>query len=138
MAESTARVARSLPGTAITAATAISSSLVTAAIAAGTLGAVPSNVAALTALVALLSATNGASRRAAVLGAFAADVAGLTAAVAALLGLRCGALTAQVALVAAVVAGGVALAGAVGSTVSRVTAYICQSKFESRPTHPER
>jgi hypothetical protein len=89
-------------------------------------------VAALTALVALLTAADTTRRRTAVLGALAADVASLAAAVAALLSLRCGALTAQVTLVAAVVASGVALAGAVGRTVSRVAAYMISESSSKR------
>lgn len=135
MAEATARVASGLPGstTTVATATAVSSTLVSSTIATSTLGAVPSNVTPLAALVALLTAASTSHGSSAVLGALAADVAGLTTAVAALLGLGSGAFTAQVTLVAAVVAGRVALAGAVGSTVGRVAAY----KIKSARVHDQ-
>ncbi|KAF1979220.1 hypothetical protein BU23DRAFT_549239 [Bimuria novae-zelandiae CBS 107.79] len=146
VAEAAARVTGGLPRTAVatatTSTTTVASTLVTAAaIAAGSSrGTVPSNVTPLAALVTLLTAAGTTHGGAAVLGALAADVTGLAAAVAALLGLGSSALTAQVALIAAVVAGGVALAGAVGRAVGRVAALchvsqtsspkVCASRYE--------
>lgn len=131
MAETAAGVAGGLPRTAI-ASSAVASTLVATSVATGTLSAVPGDVTPLAALVALLATTLASHGGTAILGAFAADVAGLAAAVAALLSLGSGALAAQVALVTAVVAGGVTLARAVGRTVGRVATYeISQRSWES-------
>jgi hypothetical protein len=88
-----------------------------------TLGAVTGDVSGLATLVAFLSArTLHAAGGSTLLGALTADVTGATAAVAGLLGLRGGALAAQMALLAAVVASRVALGGALGSAVRVVSA----------------
>ncbi|KAF2156175.1 hypothetical protein K461DRAFT_91738 [Myriangium duriaei CBS 260.36] len=121
VAETTAGVA-SLATTGSTVATAEPT------LAAEAATAVAGNVADLAALVALHAATGGTAERATTggttrLGALARHMAGLTAAIAGLLLLRVLAFAAQVALLAAVVAGGVALVGAVTSLVAGVAAY---------------
>lgn len=88
------------------------------------LGAVASDVANLAALVTLLTTTHaGTTTGSAALGALARDVTSLTTAVAGLLLLRVGALAREMALATAVVAGGVALGGAVAGLVGNVAAY---------------
>lgn len=112
-----------------TGSTAISTSAVStlgAAVSATTvLGALASDVTDFAALVALLAGTASSTTEAAgssLRWAVARDVTSLSAAVAGLLGLGLRALAAQVALLATVVAGGVALRGTVTSLVRSVTA----------------
>jgi len=82
-------------------------------------------VAGLAALVALLTSGATASLGSTTsLGALTGDVAGATAAVAGLLGLRRSALTADVTLLAAVVASWGTLGRAVGSAVRVVSAVV--------------
>ncbi|KAF2002506.1 hypothetical protein P154DRAFT_520962 [Amniculicola lignicola CBS 123094] len=130
VAEATAGVAGSLAGSSTESTLASSRSTVAAAltpIATTTLGAVARNVSDLAALVALLTAaatTSSTDGSAAVFGALTADVAGGTTPVAGLLGLRRSALAAQVTLLATVVAGGITLGRALGSTMARIPACV--------------
>jgi hypothetical protein len=139
--ETTARVAGGLASTSI--ATGTSGATVastTAAVAAASstavataLGAVAGNVTDLAALVALLAAAAATATHlgTTVLGALARDVAGTTAAVAGLLSLGRGAFTANVTLLAAVVAGRGALGGALGSAVRGVSAWTWSARVQS-------
>lgn len=133
--ETTARVASGLTGTTISTALATVSATtaeVAATVGATTLGAVAGNVTLLAALVALLTASTTAGGSATSLSALTADVTGTTAAVASLLGLRRSALTADVTLLAAVVAGWGTLGGALGSTVRVVATVVAATATGSR------
>ena len=132
MAEATARVASSLASATVaataTATVATATSKAAVAIAAA-LRAVAGNVTDLATLVALLAAAATATHGGtAVLGALARDVSGATAAVARLLGLGRGAFTANVALLAAVVAGWCTLGRALSSAVGRISAWTLSVK----------
>lgn len=123
MAEAAAGVA-SLSASAT--AGAVSTALVAAAVAAGAHIAVAGNVSDLATPVALLAvATHRAGAASGLLCAVTGDVTGLSAAVARLLLLRSWALAAQVALLAAVVAGRVALGRAVAGLMGSVATYTC-------------
>lgn len=134
--ETTARITRGLASTSVaTGTTAVAST--TAAVAASStavataLGAVAGNVTDLAALVALLARGATATHLGtAVLGALARDVAGATAAVARLLSLGRSAFTANVALLAAVVAGWGTLGGALGSAVRGVSAWTWSARVQ--------
>jgi hypothetical protein len=127
VAETTARVTGLAAGS--TVALALVTTLLLEAALLTALGAVAGNVADLAALVALLAtAHTGTTTRSTTLGALAGDVTGLTASVAGLLLLGVGALAREMALATAVVAGGVALGGAVAGLVGNVAACseVCQ------------
>jgi hypothetical protein len=138
--ETTARVAGGLASTSVatgTSGTTVASTTAAVATASSTavataLGAVAGNVTDLAALVALLAAAATATHLGtAVLGALARDVAGTTAAVAGLLSLGRSAFTADMTLLAAVVAGWGTLGGALGSAVRGVSAWTWSARVQS-------
>lgn len=107
-----------------TTAGAVATALVSTAVAAGAHVAVAGNVSDLATPVALLAvAAHRAGAASGLLCAVTGDVPGLSATVAWLLLLRSWALAAQVTLLAAVVAGRVALGRAVASLVGSVATY---------------